>query len=102
MNNQSNSYFKNRRCKMNKKYYSFSEALEALKKGKRICREGWNGKGMYLFLSPKEWIDAIEKVKWTDYTVQPFICMKTAQNTIQPGWLASQADMLAEDWIVLD
>ena len=82
----------------------FEEALKELKNGSRIAREGWNGKGMFLFLSTSEILDRIEDVtsKWSDYKIDPFIIMATAQKTFQPGWLASQADMLAEDWIILN
>lgn len=66
----------------------FDKALVELKKGKLIAREGWNGKGMYIYLEELE-----------DY--EPFICMHTAAGNEQPGWLASQADLLAEDWFVV-
>ena len=65
----------------------FGEALEQLKNGNYISREGWNGKDMCLYL-----------LELNDY--DPCIVMITAQGTHQPGWLASQADMLAEDWCV--
>lgn len=64
----------------------FGEALRELKAHFCVCREGWNGKGMYIYLNDK------------DPAHEPFICMYTAQGKHQPGWLASQADMLAEDW----
>ena len=68
---------------------NFGQAVEALKRGEKVSREGWNGKGMHLFL--EDWQDL-------DLTYQPCIVMFTAQGTYQPGWLASQADILAEDW----
>jgi hypothetical protein len=82
--------------------FSFSEAIDLLKLGYRVARKGWNGKNSFLFLSPKSWIEAIEEIKWSDYDIEPFICMKTAGNTIQPGWLASQADLLATDYVVIE
>lgn len=93
---------------------TFGLALEALKKGERVTRAGWNGKGQWLSLSGKLGGVELEEDKfWSphnrDYArqnggkakVQPCITLKTAQGEIQMGWLASQSDMLAEDWIIL-
>lgn len=85
---------------------NFSKALDHLKNGDMVAREGWNGKGMFLFL-----------VKGSTFTVnrEPLrsilgegvqveyhahIDMKTAQGYIVP-WSASQADLLAEDWVIM-
>lgn len=69
---------------------TFGEALELLKEGKRVCRKGWNGKGMYLGLCQGGgWRDGFRTVD--------FIYMKTADNQITP-WYASQQDMLSYDW----
>ena len=65
---------------------NFGEALAELKMGVRAQREGWNGKGMWIKLVKPE--DGL----------QPYIMMLTASGKLQPGWLASQEDMLAEDW----
>ena len=81
---------------------SFAEAIKAVKEGKNVCRYGWNGKGMYVFLMPDEWVTAIENNASPEYPVEKCLCMKTAKDTIQIGWLASQADMLAEDWEILE
>ena len=92
---------------------TFGLAIEALKLGKKVARAGWNGKGMWLTLSCSS--SKIVKAEdiWAPHNrefaianggevqVDPYITMKTAQNTIQSGWLASQADMLAEDWQVV-
>jgi len=67
---------------------NFGYALEAMKSGQRAQRAGWNGKGMYLYVYTFDGFD-------------PCIVMHTAQGTEQPGWLASQADLLAEDWTIL-
>lgn len=74
---------------------TFDKALVALKAGKHIARRGWNGKGM--------WIVLLEFGPETafGYPLQPCIAMKTADHLLQPGWLASQADLLAGDWQVL-
>lgn len=87
---------------------NFGEALESLKLGKKVARDGWNGKGMWLILvngSPN-----IKPVAGTPYSkagiveevnIDAHIDMFTAQKSMQPGWLASQSDMLAEDWEVI-
>ena len=72
---------------------NFGQALEALKKGKKVTREGWNGKGMYLQYVPAKDFEFSEML--------PFIAMKTVQNSFVP-WLASQTDLLAEDWMILE
>lgn len=85
---------------------TFGLAIEALKKGKKVARKGWNGKGMYLFLvEGKELYNPI-KYNHEDVDINKFppvdvIAMKTV-NSVQVGWLASQTDMLAEDWIVVE
>jgi len=91
---------------------TFGAALEAAKQGKRISREGWNGRYMFVFQGmPRVEInsdkggfttsvDAAEELK-SPYA-GPCLCLKTAQDTIQVGWLASQDDMLANDWTILD
>lgn len=85
---------------------SFSWALERLKAGGRVARRGWNGKGMWLVLVPKEhWgLGSAVPFDWGDVRnhLKPWIGMKTADNGFVP-WLASQTDLLADDWeIVLD
>lgn len=81
---------------------TFGIAIELLKKGKKVARQGWNGKGMYLFLSPKLGCQMYEKFTGERINdLQEFIVMKTADGTLTP-WLASQTDMLAEDWILVE
>lgn len=77
---------------------TFGLAIEALKKGLKVARKGWNGKGMYLFLGCGE---DIQKCTGIEDRCVDVICMKTAQDTVVFGWLASQTDMLAEDWILV-
>lgn len=72
--------------------FNFSEALDALKSGRRVSRVGWNGKGMYLLLQSPD-----ENSKMT----LPYIYMSTVQDDLVP-WLASQTDLLAEDWDIHD
>jgi hypothetical protein len=111
---------------------SFGKALELAKAGALIAREGWNGKGMFVFLRPGGEMTAdflINEVKSlpeglkkyyiaqfahtaneekaglspSDVVVKftPYLCMKAADGTIVNGWLASQTDMIAEDWNIL-
>lgn len=84
---------------------TFGDALEALKKGARVARKGWNGKGMYVLLGRDNEFttDAnLSAFDNQDVEVGYMLVMKTAQDTFQPGWLASQADMLAEDWYIVE
>lgn len=68
---------------------NFGEAIELLKSGCRVAREGWNGRGMYIELQTP---DAHSKM------TLPYIYMKTVTGDLVP-WLASQTDVLATDWI---
>lgn len=91
----------------------FGQALWNLKNGNKVAREGWNGKRMFIYMVRGQDIvfgnlrkEANEHVAegknpqdWT--RIQPHIDMKAADGTIVVGWLASQTDMLAEDWIVV-
>ena len=85
---------------------SFGLAIEAAKKGKKITRSGWNGKGMFLYYVPEgrypARTDAAKSIATEDGKVDygAYIAMKTAQGNVVP-WLASQTDMLADDWEVV-
>ena len=85
---------------------SFGLAVEAVKKGKKIARAGWNGKGMFLFLVPGSTFKVNRAPllgiypEGTEINYHAHIDMKTADGTIVP-WLASQTDVLADDWIVV-
>ena len=78
----------------------FGEAIKALKEGKRVARTGWNGKGMFLLYVPSEKWGIIDKIGLgiPKSNLLSWIGMKTADGKFVP-WLASQTDMLAEDWI---
>ena len=71
-----------------------------LKQGERVCRQGWNGKGMWLMLVETPPTEAIH-VAGAVYNFLPYIQMKTADNKMVP-WLASQTDCLATDWQVAE
>ena len=84
---------------------SFGLALEAAKKGMRIARKGWNGKGMYVFLAHgMDFHTDADLSELDDQDVEVLDClvMRTADGSICPGWLASQTDMLADDWMILE
>lgn len=102
---------------------TFGQALESLKRGHLVARKGWNGKGMFIFMRPedslpadmivnrveslpesfKRWVannhgdSETDKIRFTAY-----LCMKAADGTIVNGWLASQTDMLANDWMIVE
>lgn len=95
----------------------FGDAIECAKSGFAITREGWDGKGMYVVYMPELALasfndqTAVHKVndrtaKWigrdTPLRILPYFAMYTAHKEWQPGWLASQSDMLAEDWLLLE
>ena len=95
-------------------HVDFGAAIKALKEGKRVTREGWNGKGMFLMLAggysvPKDNLrpgthitaEFLKSQGVEEMVIAPHIDMWTAQKTYLSGWLASQTDMLAEDWIIL-
>lgn len=86
---------------------NFGDALAALKEGNRVARHGWNGKGMFLFLVPGSTFEVNRPPllgiypEGTVINYHPHIDMKTAQDTVVP-WLASQTDVLAEDWAIVE
>lgn len=106
-------------------------ALTALKAGKLVQRKGWNGKGMFLFIRPadelavkmvvqqvkslpqsvkdyfhlnctNEWGEPVELTEGSPVKFTSYLCMKAADGTIVNGWLASQTDMLADDWCLFE
>lgn len=85
---------------------NFGLAIEAAKKGAKITRRGWNGKGMFLYYVPEgrypARTDAAKSIATEDGKVDygAYIAMKTAQGNVVP-WLASQTDILADDWEVV-
>lgn len=85
-------------------YMSFGHAIEALKAGKRAARKGWNGKNQYIELatciSYKN--TAEETINAEHEAIGNKAIAFVGTSGVQLGWLASQADMLAEDWEVFD
>jgi hypothetical protein len=91
---------------------NFGDAIAALKAGKRVARAGWNGKGMWLAFVKGKNVQihnmGLGPVNEHDHDwearvprILPWIGMKTADNGFVP-WLASQADMLSEDWELVE
>lgn len=85
---------------------NFGEVVAGLKEGKRYARDGWNGKKMFIFLVngsnfkvSREPLLSIMG-EGVDVTYRPHIDMKDAEGKIVP-WLASQTDILAEDWVLV-
>ena len=93
---------------------TFGDAIEALKQNKRVARIVWNGKNMFLFLLPAGTVPTkaiqdpnLRQVIESQLDGETFealgtIRMFTADKKILTGWLASQTDMLAEDWVIYD
>lgn len=95
---------------------NFVGALNCLKQGSMVARKGWNGQGMFIYKTigntvSKDFIpkfaslpqlvkDFLEK-KGEDVVFRDSLTMYTAQGEMQPGWVASQSDILAEDWFVV-
>lgn len=95
-------------------FVSFSTAVEALKSGFRVQRQGWNGKDMWLSVSNLSTATVYAENFWSPHNafyaaenggeaeVPPCITIKNAKGQIQMGWLPSQEDIFAEDWVILD
>ncbi|MFV0420029.1 MAG: DUF2829 domain-containing protein [Dysgonomonas sp.] len=110
---------------------TFGQALESIKQGRLATRKGWNGKGMFIFMRPADEIrvdTVVNNVKSLPYSVKEYykqdmfdadgtplqitdddvvkfaayLCMKAADGSIVNGWLASQSDMLADDWMIFN
>lgn len=92
---------------------NFGQALDALKLGSKVAREGWNGKGMFIYLVNSSRPHAEELRGDCATHIRPLcgedavvrinahIDMKASDDSIVVGWLASQTDMLAEDWVIV-
>lgn len=90
---------------------TFGQALQELKLGNKVARAGWNGKGMYLWLLPAaqvkaEWckephLKSLAEANGGEIEALGSIRMLTADKKVLTGWLASQTDMLSEDWVVV-
>lgn len=90
-----------------KEMMDFGDAIRAMKSGKRVAREGWNGKGMFLFIVTGSTFTVNREPllsimgEGTQVQYHAHIDMKTAQGYVVP-WLASQSDMLSDDWGIVE
>ena len=90
---------------------NFGQAIEKMKTGSKAARSGWNGKGMWIAITkgsviPKELARSGAVLKLAEegqetITIGDHIDMKAADGSVVCGWLASQTDMLAEDWMIV-
>lgn len=83
---------------------NFGEALEELKRGKRCSRKGWNGKNQYIELATEiVYKDLNNRIVNAGHnTMGNKAIAFVGTSGIQVGWLASQADMLSEDWFIYE
>jgi hypothetical protein len=86
--------------------FDFSTALTYIKTGKKVTRQGWNGKGMFLFLVNGSTFTVNRPPllgiypEGTEINYRPHIDMRTANGEIVP-WVASQSDLLETDWVIV-
>ena len=87
--------------------HDFGWASKQLKQGERVARKGWNGKGIFVFLVPGSTFKVNRPPllgiyqEGTEINYHAHIDMKTADGQIVP-WLASQTDVLSEDWELVE
>ncbi|MBU1081641.1 MAG: DUF2829 domain-containing protein [Spirochaetes bacterium] len=91
--------------------FSFGAALSYMQEGRLVRRQGWNGKGMHIAMAggyPRGVLASMDAARCMgaelgdEIKVRPYIVMKDAQGFMVCGWLASQTDMLADDWEVVE
>lgn len=94
----------------------FGWAIAQMKQGKKVARQGWNGKGMFIYLVNGSKVPSrtlrteTKNAMYGDRTpeaddltiINPHIDMRAADGTLVIGWLASQTDMLAEDYYIVE
>ena len=87
--------------------FNFSCALDFIKLGRKLCRANWNGIGMFIFLVDGSTFQVNRKPllgiypEGTTINYRPHIDMKTVDGQIVP-WVASQTDLLADDWYIAE
>lgn len=79
---------------------NFGQAIEALNAGQRVCRDGWNGDGLWLCMV-KNWNGNFGGDVPPNWSVRPFIAIRGADDSFAP-WTESQVDALADDWRIAD
>ena len=92
------------KSKLNIQTFTFGEAISNLKRGKRVQRQGWNGKNQYIELAERvTYINAKGEIINEGHSdIGNKVIAFVGTSGVQLGWLASQADMLAEDWKIAD
>jgi hypothetical protein len=84
---------------------NFGQAIEAAKQGKKVARQGWNGKGMFAYIVPAASYPAQTEVAKAEFgdmvSYREYWALKTAQGDIAT-WAPSGSDSLSEDWVILD
>lgn len=83
--------------------FNFGEAIEHMKRGRKVARKGWNGKGQYVRMV-EPYTDRAFRIienEPIDGTLCPYFALKNAQNGFVP-WVPSTGDLLAEDWVFVD
>lgn len=100
---------------MTEELFGFDKAINHIKSGDCVARKGWNGKGMWVALTPGSSFPAhfakeghaashrADEMSETEYDIAllPHIDMRAADGSMVIGWLASQTDLLAEDWMLV-
>lgn len=102
---------------------TFGDALEKMKEGQKVARAGWNGKSMWIALTPGSLIPVgsarpgaaghlateaiagakdLHEAETKTIRIMGHIDMRAADGSLVIGWLASQTDMLAEDWSIVE
>lgn len=85
--------------------FDFGDAIRYLKQGKRVSRSGWNGKGMWLYYVPGGVYQAqtpVARERFGDSVpYRAYVAMVTVDGDVVP-WLASQSDVLAGDWSLVE
>lgn len=86
----------------------FSTALLAVKEGRKIARAGWNGASQFVIMAGGYHLDEVRpgskyaKAGITGpVTIQPHLDLRNAQGNMQPGWVPSQGDLFATDWVIV-
>ena len=83
---------------------NFGKAIEAMRMGKKVARKGWNGKNQYIQLATGISYKSMsgEIVNCEHEAIGNKAIVFVGTSGVQMGWLASQADMLADDWMIVD
>lgn len=84
---------------------TFGEAIAHVKNGKRITRKNWNGKNQFVFLIKGESLtDVVYNYtkEISNLIATDVLAIKTSNNQVQVGWLATQTDMLCDDWCIVE